>query len=192
MLPTVPPKGEKFRILIVEDDQHIARLMMANLTAAGFSCQHAPDGKKGYSAFRISDPHLVLTDIMMPEMSGRDLCAKIRESSTIPIIMMTALDGEEDHMNGFKAGADDYVAKPFKPKLLLARVAAQLRRVYRYDHSEEKVVDSKLPMDWATCGSCGYMGPRDRFPSTGDSASNRHIRCPVCKRTEFISFEVKN
>ena len=190
MLPAAPPSGEKFRILIAEDDANIGRLMMMNLTAAGFSCQHAPDGKKAYEMFRMSDPHLVLTDVMMPGMSGRELCVKIRETSTVPIIMMTALDSEEDHMSGFKVGADDYVPKPFSPKLLVARVVAQLRRVYRYDQSEEEAGDddNKMPLGWAKCDSCGYMGPREKFPVQGEE---RRLTCPVCKRNEFITFSVK-
>jgi DNA-binding response OmpR family regulator len=190
MIPAAPPKGEKFRILIVEDDANIGRLMTLNLTTAGFNCQHALDGNKGYEMFRMTDPHLVLTDVMMPGMSGRELCAKIRETSTIPIIMMTALDGEEDHMTGFKVGADDYVPKPFNPKLMVARVVAQLRRVYRYDQNEEKIEESKTPMGWATCSSCGYMGPKERFAVTRDN--DHRLMCPVCKRTEFITFEVKS
>lgn len=189
MLPAAPPSGEKFRILIAEDDANIGRLMLMNLNAAGFSVQHALDGKKAYEMFRMSDPHLVLTDVMMPGMSGRELCAKIRETSTIPIIMMTALDGEEDHMTGFKAGADDYVPKPFSPKLMVARVVAQLRRAYRYDQVAEKADDDeKMPIGWAKCDSCGYMGPREKFPVKGEE---QRLTCPVCKRNEFITFAVK-
>src|SRR5687768_14131626 len=102
-IPDVPTNG-KFRILVVEDDSNIARLVMANLTRAGLECRYAVDGNAGFAAFQETNPHLVLTDIMMPGLNGRDLCAKIRETSNVPIIMMTAADSEEGQVNSFKAG----------------------------------------------------------------------------------------
>jgi len=131
-LPEVPENG-RFRILVVEDDSHIARLILLNLAKANMECMHAPDGAAGLARFKEADPHLVITDIMMPHMNGMELCAKVREISSVPIIMMTAADTEDHEMQGFKSGADDYVPKPFNPKLLVARVLANLRRVYRYD-----------------------------------------------------------
>ena len=131
-LPEVPSNG-RFRILVVEDDANIARLILMNLAKANMECFHAPDGSAGLARFKAEEPHLVITDIMMPGMNGMELCAAIRQLSPVPIIMMTAADSEENEMTGFKSGADDYVPKPFNPKLLMARVLANLRRVYRYD-----------------------------------------------------------
>jgi DNA-binding response OmpR family regulator len=202
-LPSSPPPGAKYRILVVEDDQNIARLVMANLTKAGFECRHAPDGLSGLAAFQSSQPHLVILDLMMPGMNGRDLCAKIRETSTVPVIMMTALDQDEDQVSGFKVGADDYVPKPFNPKLLVARAVAQLRRVYRYDAdakeakaqaedarraAREKSAQERLPPGWGMCDSCKYMGPTSEFKSlvTGQSRT----KCPHCGRSEYISFSI--
>lgn len=186
-----PPESGKFRLLIVEDDTNIARLVLTTLTRAGFDCRYAADGNEGWAAFGESDPHLVLTDIMMPGLNGQELCAKIREVSTIPIIMMTAADTEEAQLQGFRGGADDYVPKPFNPKMMTARVIAHLRRVYRYDFVEQKEKPSEptIPAGWAQCESCGYMGPRDRF-AVENVGGERHTICPVCRQGEHIAYSI--
>ena len=201
-LPDVPTNG-KFRILVVEDDANIARLILLNLAKANMECLHAADGALGLARFKEADPHLIITDIMMPNMNGMDMCAKIRELSSVPIIMMTAADSEEREMQGFKSGADDYVPKPFNPKLLLARVLANLRRVYRYDASAQatptaSVTAAAEPVemappstrgDWVTCDSCGYIGPRVKFQQT-DSTGKVSMTCPICKQNR-IAFPIE-
>jgi two-component system, OmpR family, response regulator RpaB len=195
MLPEVPQPGEKFRILIVEDDISIGRLLTANLTKAGFLCRHAPDGGLGLAAFHEFNPHLVLLDLMMPVMDGRQVCAKIRESSTVPIIMLSAMDKEEDQMQGLKLGADDYVTKPFNPKLLVTRVMTHLRRAYRYSDAADDVAAGgsaststrKIPLGWGMCEACGYMGPQSRFESDA-GAGRRILQCPVCKQENRVTF----
>jgi two-component system response regulator VicR len=190
-----PPEGvEKYRILVVEDDMHIGRLVTANLTRAGFECRHAPDGVFGLEAFRETDPHLVILDVMMPRMDGREVCGKIRETSTVPIIMLTAMNTEEDQVRGLKMGADDYVPKPFNPKLLIARVVSWLRRTYRYDVPQEaaQVAEStsSVPLGWATCDNCGYMAPRQKFEQD-DGRGNRFLQCPYCRQSNRITFAVE-
>ena len=197
-----PPTAGKFRILVVEDDSGIARLILATLTRSGFDCRFAPDGLEGWKAFQNSDPHLVLTDIMMPGISGHELCVKIREVSTVPIIMMTAADTEDAQLQGFKGGADDYVPKPFNPKMMTARVIAHLRRVYRYDFSEEKPEPTKaaatapepakepsVPAGWGQCQMCQYMGPRDRFKTEMHSGDPVTV-CPVCGQAERVAYSI--
>jgi len=191
-LPPPPAGNGKYRILVVEDDPNIARLVLAILTKAGFECRYAPDGLAGLQAFADSNPHLVLLDLMMPGMDGRELCAKIRATSTVPIIMMTALNTDDDQVQGFKIGADDYVPKPFNPKLMVARVIAHLRRVYRYDSAAEaeKEVDTKpVPSGWARCDSCGYMGPPDKFEQK-NKMGQQFVRCPACQQSEYIAYSV--
>ena len=192
-LPKDPESGEKFRILVVEDDMHIGRLVMANLAKAGFECRHAPDGGFGLEAFKETDPHLVLLDVMMPVMDGREVCAKIRETSTVPIIMMTAMSGEDDQVRGLKLGADDYVPKPFSPQLLVARVVSWLRRVYRYDSAAtgqaEAAPTPQVPLGWATCENCNYMGPRQKFEQD-DGKGRRFLQCPACRKDNRIVFSV--
>jgi DNA-binding response OmpR family regulator len=192
-LPEPPGKDGKFRILVVEDDSHIARLILANLARGGFETRHAPDGNIGWEAFCEWNPHLLLLDRMMPGMNGGELCAKIREKSTVPIIMLTALSGEDQQVEGIKLGADDYVPKPFNPRLLMARTVSWLRRVYRYDFSNTAAAAAAasppVPPGWATCEACGYMGPKDKFQHTTASGQT-HLKCPFCKQGEFIVFSV--
>lgn len=199
-----PPESGKFRILVVEDDPGIARLILATLTRSGFDCRYAPDGTEGWKAFQNSDPHLVLTDIMMPGMSGHELCVKIREISTVPIVMMTAADTEDAQLQGFKGGADDYVSKPFNPKMMTARVIAHLRRVYRYDFSATPETSIKepvpqtakapakepsIPVGWAQCQGCQYMGPRERFKTKMEDGDPVTV-CPVCGQAQQVAYSV--
>ncbi len=195
-----PPTTGKFRILVVEDDQNIARLILTTLTRAGFECCYAPDGNEGLTAFRSSDPHLVLTDIMMPGMNGQELVLKIRETSIIPIIMMTAADSEAAQIQGFKSGADDYVSKPFNPKMMTARIIAHLRRVYRYDFTEksetrttpstaENKPDTKVPAGWGQCQRCDYMGPREKFATEIIDGEPMTV-CPSCGEAEHVAYSI--
>ena len=190
-LPLSPEGTQKFRILVVEDDAHIARLILTNMEKAGFDCYHAADGELALEVFRTRNPHLILLDLMLPKLGGREVCARIRETSTVPIIMLTAMVTEDDEVQGFKLGADDYVPKPFNPKLLVARVIAALRRVYRYapEPKKEEKATAATPAGWATCESCGYMGPRQKF-DYNSANGQKSSRCPFCKQSEFIVFSV--
>lgn len=210
-----PPNPNTLRVLIVEDEPDIARLIAVTLTPMRLDLRLASTGPQALAAFEQVQPHLVILDVMLPEMDGRQVCAKIRETSTVPIIMMTAMDSETAQLEGLKAGADDYIAKPFNPKVLAARVATHLRRVYRYDSqptrettedekrisARQSVIDSvvghstverperKLPPGWAGCDVCGYMGPRPKFDK--ENALGRKIAaCPVCANTESIVFSL--
>jgi CheY-like chemotaxis protein len=122
-----------YRVLIIEDDAHIARLIAVNLTRVGLESRLALNGGDGLDAFRDYPPHLVLLDLMMPVMDGFQVCEKLRAESEVPIVIMTARLEPIHQMRGFRLGADDFVLKPFDPQLLVARVIAHLRRVYRYN-----------------------------------------------------------
>ncbi len=147
MKPAAPDAQEQFRVLVIEDDPDVGRVLCSTLNAVNLECFYEPDGATGLISLGINEPHLVLLDLMLPGQSGNDVCAEIRRQSTVPIIMMTALDADDAQLQGFKTGADDYVSKPFNMKLLVARVVANLRRAYRYDscensapnHSEDSV-----------------------------------------------------
>ena len=115
-------------ILLVEDEASLAESVRYNLEREGFRVAVAPDGRVGLERFRADNPSLVVLDLMLPEMSGLDLCKLIREESAVPIIMLTAKDAEADKVAGLELGADDYVTKPFSADELLARVEAVLRR----------------------------------------------------------------
>ncbi|MEX2555071.1 MAG: response regulator transcription factor [Actinomycetota bacterium] len=115
-------------ILLVEDEASLAESVRYNLEREGFRVTVAQDGNAGLERFRTERPSLVVLDLMLPEMSGLDLCKLIREESTVPIIMLTAKDAEADKVAGLELGADDYVTKPFSMRELVSRVRAQLRR----------------------------------------------------------------
>jgi two-component system response regulator RegX3 len=116
------------RVLIVEDEPGLAESVRYALESEGFEVMVAPTGLNGLDAARRSGPDLVLLDLMLPEMSGLDVCRQIRASSDVPIIMLTAKDSEADKVTGLELGADDYMTKPFSMRELIARVRAHLRR----------------------------------------------------------------
>ena len=116
------------RILVVEDEESLAETVRYNLEREGYAVAIAPDGRRALDRFRAEDPSLVILDLMLPEMSGLDVCRQIRQISTVPIIMVTAKDSEADKVSGLEIGADDYVTKPFSVRELVSRVGAHLRR----------------------------------------------------------------
>ena len=116
------------RILIVEDEESLADSVRYNLEREGFAVTVASDGRRALERFRAEPPALVILDLMLPEVSGLDLCRAIRAESDVPIIMVTAKDSEADKVTGLELGADDYVTKPFSVRELVSRVRALLRR----------------------------------------------------------------
>lgn len=116
------------RVLIVEDEPGLAESVRYALESEGFEVTVAGSGVDGLDLARRSEPDIVLLDLMLPEMSGLDVCRQIRTSSDVPIIMLTAKDSEADKVAGLELGADDYMTKPFSMRELIARVRAHLRR----------------------------------------------------------------
>jgi DNA-binding response OmpR family regulator len=115
-------------IVVVEDDQHIADLVELYLRQEGFRVVQASDGQRGLDAVRDQRPRMVILDVGLPLIDGLEVCRRLRADSDVPILMLTARDGEIDRVLGLEMGADDYVAKPFSPRELVARVRAILRR----------------------------------------------------------------
>jgi len=116
------------KILLVEDDLAIARLVEAYLIQAGHTVMRAGTGEHALRLWEQEVPDAVILDLMLPGMSGEEVCRRIRARSTVPILMLTAKESEDDRVAGFRLGADDYVVKPFLPRELVARVEALLRR----------------------------------------------------------------
>ncbi|QID33732.1 response regulator transcription factor [Pampinifervens florentissimum] len=116
------------RVLLVEDDQHLGRLLLDGLSHEGYEIDWVRDGYSAVNRILEEDYDLVLLDIMLPKMDGIKVCKRIREVKDIPIIMLTAKGQIEDKVEGLSAGADDYITKPFSFKELLARIGAVLRR----------------------------------------------------------------
>ena len=116
-------------VLIVEDEQSIVDILTFNLTKEGYNTIEALDGPTGLQLALEQNPDLVLLDLMLPGMSGFNVCQKIRQAgSAVPIVMLTAREEEDDKVRGLELGADDYITKPFKNRELMARVKANIRR----------------------------------------------------------------
>ncbi len=121
----------KKTVLVVEDEIDILEILVYNLEAEGYRCYKALDGEGGLALAREKNPDLILLDLMLPGLSGTEICGRLRQDALtrdIPIIMVTAKSEESDAVVGLGLGADDYVTKPFRPKELMARVAAVIRR----------------------------------------------------------------
>ena len=118
------------RVLLIDDDERLYELLDAYLGDNGCTVTHAADGGRGLAALRNGTFDVVLLDMMMPGMDGLTVLRRIRDSRTLPVIMLTARGDETDRVVGLELGADDYVAKPFGPRELLARIRAVLRRVH--------------------------------------------------------------
>ena len=135
-------------ILVVEDDRNISDLIRMYMEKEGFEVRSAYDGGKAVEEFEKQAPDLVLLDIMLPVMDGWTVCAKIRETSQVPIIMLTAKSETEDKVQGLKQGADDYITKPFEMKEVLARIEAVLRRSgIEPERSSRRLTFDKLIID---------------------------------------------
>jgi DNA-binding response OmpR family regulator len=116
------------RVVIIEDDAVVADTLRLYLEQAGYEVADARDGVRGLELARSPETALVILDLMIPGISGRDVCRRLRQESTVPVLMLTARASEDDRVAGLELGADDYVSKPFRPREVVARVQALLRR----------------------------------------------------------------
>ena len=120
---------ERLKILVVDDESRMRKLIKDFLVKSGYEVLEAEDGEKAVDMFlSIKDIALLILDVMMPKMDGWEVCREVRKNSKVPIIMLTAKASEADELKGFELGVDEYVSKPFSPKILVARVEAVLRR----------------------------------------------------------------
>jgi DNA-binding response OmpR family regulator len=153
------------RILIAEDDANIRNLLSSYLSINGFETDAVGDGPAALSHLADQRYDLVVLDIMLPGTDGLDVCRKIRQHQQLPVLLLTALGAEDDRIEGFQAGADDYMVKPFSPRELVARVTAILRRTGGgreapgIDVAAEPAFSASHPiqLDWA-CKSAAYAG----------------------------------
>lgn len=116
------------KVLIIEDEKSISDIIKFNLVKEGFAVETAYDGQDGYMKAISGSPDLILLDVMLPIMDGFSVCKKVRETSTVPILMVTAKEEEVDKVLGLELGADDYITKPFGMRELIARIKANIRR----------------------------------------------------------------
>lgn len=140
---------DKIKILVVDDESRMRKLVRDFLVRDHFEVLEAADGEEALDIFyQDKDIALLILDVMMPKMNGWDVCREIRENSKVPIIMLTAKGDESDELQGFELGVDEYIAKPFSPKILVARVEAILRRA-NHTLEEESVEVGGIKMDKA-------------------------------------------
>ena len=125
------------QILVVDDESRMRKLVKDFLQREGYSVLEAGDGMEAMDLFyEDKDIALIILDVMMPKINGWDVCREIRENSKVPIIMLTAKGAENDELLGFELGVDEYISKPFSPKILVARVEAILRRANKYSAND--------------------------------------------------------
>jgi len=126
--PNQTPADVPRRILVIDDDPTVSEIVCRYLNAAGFHVDQAQDGPTGLSRAEADRPDLVVLDRMLPGLDGIEMCRRLKATWAVPVIMLTALNEEEDRIDGLEAGADDYLAKPFSPRELVLRVQSVLRR----------------------------------------------------------------
>ena len=131
-------------ILIADDEIRMRRVIADYLHIKGYETLEAGDGVEALSLFESGRPDLILLDVMMPRMDGWEVCRHIRSKSQVPIIMLTARSEEDDELQGFSLGVDEYIAKPFSLKILLARIEAVFRRGAPEEPAARPVVDGLL------------------------------------------------
>ncbi len=140
---------EAIKILVVDDESRMRKLVRDFLVRAGYVVLEAGDGEEALDIFySTKDIALIILDVMMPKINGWDVCREIRVNSKVPIIMLTAKSGESDELTGFDLGVDEYISKPFSPKILVARVEAILRRTNGLN-KEEKLEVGGIILDKA-------------------------------------------
>ncbi len=146
------------RVLIIDDDIELCELLAEYLGGEGFAVDAVHDGASGAARALDGEHELVVLDVMLPKLNGFDVLRRIRESSAVPVVMLTARGEEVDRIVGLEIGADDYLPKPFNPRELAARMRAVLRRAAT--GADDGADDSSSR--WPTCGSTRGRGPRSR------------------------------
>lgn len=142
--------AQKKRILLIEDEEDIAALIKLHAELSGYKLHVEVDGVNGYRAIEREKPDLVILDVMLPGQNGFDVCRKVKNNSelkNIPVVMLTAKDDELDIVLGLELGADDYVSKPFSPKILFSRIKAVLRRGKESDKTYKTVQFGEFELD---------------------------------------------
>lgn len=150
-------ENEAKKILIVEDDKGISDFVISELKHEGYETVLAETGRQALEMYESENPDLILLDIMLPELNGLEVLRRIREKSTIPVIIETARGETIDKINGLNSGADDYIAKPFEIEELLARINALLRRIKFEKASEDALKHRELELNPSkmNCSVCG-------------------------------------
>ena len=153
-------------ILVVDDEREIADLVALYLRNEGYNVTVFYDGSDALTYIQRETPALAILDVMLPGVDGYELCRRIREKHTYPILMLTAREAEIDKINGLSLGADDYVTKPFRPLELVARVKAQLRRYTRYNAHPDSVPENVVCVRGLVLNADTHVCTLDEKPLT--------------------------
>lgn len=165
-----------FKILMVDDDKNICKVTNAYLKKDGYQVDFAHDGEEALYLFNKNQYDIIILDIMIPFLNGWEICKRIRETSNVPIVMLTAKGESHDKVEGLNEGADDYIVKPYDPNELLARIKALLRRSYNNKTSNDALVFGNLSVN-----------PKNHFVSFKD----KEIKLPK-KEFQLLLFFLKN
>ena len=194
--PTATATKTNFLILVIAKNPEVEGLMQTLLKTSGFESAFAGNGALGLNKFEQTPADLVLISTELPDRNGFEVCLKMREKSTVPIIMVTTEKSSEEEFRGLKVGADAYLEEPFNSRLVMAHIVAQLRRAYKYDGQQkpseaetETDHQTPIPAGWAACESCHYMGPQPRFETVSDGGEVT-LQCPNCGAEQHVGFEV--
>jgi len=182
------------RVLVVDDDATIADSVAARLRAEGFAVSTAADGPSAVTACEREQPDLVVLDVMLPDADGLAVCRRLRETGSMPIVLLTARDTVPDRVAGLDSGADDYLVKPFALDELLARVRAQLRRGQQ--RTDKVLHYADLRLDLETCEATRFGEPLRLTPREFELLASflRHPRQvlsreQLCQRVWGFAFE---
>ncbi len=161
----IPASTARTKVLVIDDDERLNTLLARYMDRFGFSVRSAIDPKAALRSLKLDPPDIVILDIMLPDMDGFAVCRKVRETSCVPIIMLTARGDVMDRIVGLELGADDYLAKPFEPRELVARVQAVLRRGQGRE-SGDRLRFGSLEVDWSTRSA--RLEGRDLYVTTAE------------------------
>ena len=132
------------KVLLVEDENNLRKIIANYLKQANFTVVEAADGEQALSLFADGEYDLVILDLMLPKVNGYEVCLDIRRSSKVPIVILTARDSEIDELRGFNCGADEYIAKPFSPNILIARIKSLLKRCDTFMENTVQIKDFSI------------------------------------------------
>jgi len=180
---TTPDPAPRGKVLVVDDDASLAEMLTLVLRTEGFESRVCPTGDRALAELRDYRPDVVLLDVMLPGKDGIDVCREIRAESGVPIVMLTAKSDTVDVIVGLESGADDYVVKPFKPKELIARIRARVRRFE--EPAPEMITVGDLVIDVA-----GHQVTRDGSPIALTPLEFDLLLCLARKPWQVFSREV--
>ena len=189
-----------FAILVVASNPEVEKLMQIMLKTSGLGCQFALKGGIALAMFEANPTDMVMISTELPNRNGFEFCLKLREKSTVPILMVTPKRNVDEELRSLKVGADAYLEEPFNSRVMMAHIVAQLRRTYKYNGQlknslrpsraeSEDMPKAPTAPGWGSCEVCHYMGPQIKFEKISNSG-DVEIICPHCGSEQRTGFEI--